>query len=219
MYTIQTNYRTNPFSQFIQTDFHGAPTFYQAMLMNSVEKALNKGLFYTTDVFAFVTHDMKYHLPEDNFITPEYLARPTCSEHGPFGMDIYHCRITVESLMKTAANKKALSALMRDGVISVGKKLKGKFSIGLKTYSSITPESIDTEMGEVTYVCTGRGIKGKYILTTGANDTRILSQLSKNVVDKTLLKNENTDVSGLKLTTFTIDPTANRAQERASQYN
>ena len=214
MYALQTNYKTDPFSKFAMVDFHGAPTRDQAQLMLHVSEGLKQGIFYTSDMDVYVTQQMKDVLPEDNFITPEYLKKSMITEGGPFGMDIYRCRKAIETIMETSANRQSLQALVRDNKVVIGKKIKGKITIGGKKFSTLTPLEINDATGEVRVACSGRGFRTRYSATLGANETRFLQILTTEVKDNTI----KSDKSGNGFEVFTINPTANRQQEMSAQY-
>ena len=186
MYQLQTTNSHNPFAKFAHNDFHGAPSRDQSTLMALVTEALQNGLFYTTDMFAFVTESMKELLPADNFIDKEYLKKSMRTEHGPLGMDIYHCRKAVEKIIKDTNNRTALNALLRDGKVTIDKAIRGKISVGGKNFSSVTPVTILKSDGSIIFRATGRGHKREYEFTMGANDTRLLQMLTPRVKDKTV---------------------------------
>tara|TARA_R110001583_G_scaffold194632_3_gene366017 strand:+ start:2610 stop:3254 length:645 start_codon:yes stop_codon:yes gene_type:complete len=213
MYQLQCSFRVNPFAQFAQNDFHGAPTRDQDRLMRHVFDALHKGIFYNSDMYDFITQEMKDVLPEDNFIDAEYLQKNIRTEHGPFGTDIYKCRNAVECIIEGTNNRQSLEALIRDGKITIGKAIKGKINIGGKNFSSIYPASINKESGTVHFHATGRGHKHVYQFTIGANDTRLLKMITSKVKDK-VLQTTLTDYGSIT----NIDCTANRHQEMAAQY-
>lgn len=213
MYQLQSSHKANPFSQFAMTDFHGAPTRDQARLMQHVFEALQKGIFYTSDMSAYIIGEMKDVLPKDNFITPEYLKKGMTSEGGPFGMDIYRCRNAVETILEYSVNRQSLKALMRDNKIAIGKKIKGKIRIGDKNFTTLTPVEINEGTGEIRMMCSGRGFRAHYTATLGANETRLLQMLTTEVKDKTI-----SSESAEGFTTVTIDPMDNRHQEMSAQY-
>lgn len=214
MYQLQTSHRNNPFFQFAHNDFHGAPTRDQSRLITHVFEALNKGLFYNTDMYAFITEAMQDVLPADNFIDDEYLKKSIRTEHGPLGTDIYNCRKAVESIIEDTNNRKVLSALMRDGKIVVGKKIKGKISVGSKNFTTITPTTINEMNGTIHFHAIGRGHKNTYQFTMGANSTQLLKMITPKVKDKVVQTTTTKDGS-----IITIDPTANRQQEMTAQYS
>lgn len=206
MYQIQASFKNNPFRLYAMADVHFVPNWEQKMMIDAVEKALLDSVFYTSDMYQRVTAELAPYL------TPELLKQGAERvENGDFGMDIYYARKAVEELLARNANTEALLKLVVSGLLIAGKKIKN-FNYGSKRFSTITVNELDMSNGIVSFIGTVRGSSKRWGFSMGGNDTRLLSALLTSVEDKTL-----TEKSDGVITTFTIDPTANRSAEYRCQ--
>jgi hypothetical protein len=213
MYSLQCIKRNNPFAILSMDDVHAAPTRDQKMMMDAVAAGLAKGLFYTRELQAFIEKEIAEELPSDMFMDEEYLQRSIQTEGGPLGMDIYYCRQAVESIIQKNVNRLTLKALIKDGHIKIGAKLKGKLYASPKTFTTSTVESFNCSDGSITFLGTGRGYRGSYRFTLGANDTRVVSLIDKSIQDSGMKEEKNGDFR-----TITIDPSKTIQQNQKQQY-
>lgn len=154
------------------------PTKNEFLLYSAIASALDKELFYTTDVYAHVVEEMSAVL------TPEILAQNSKTmpnENGHFGMDIYNMRKIVEKWMKLQADKEALASLD----IKVGDRFT-KFKYGLTNYSSFTINSINEANGTVELHCKKRGNKGVFQYMMPANDPTFIAFMQEKTTPKNI---------------------------------
>lgn len=190
------------------SDWHGAPTENQKIMLEAVEKALLQGLFYNTDVYSFVKKEMSNVLSDDIFDDIKNGTNRT--ELGAFGTDIYHARLAVEKMLRHNANIQAMKKLQSSGLLAVGKKLKNIKFAG-KNFSTCTVDSIQN--GMIGLIGKRRGVSGCFTFVMDANDTRLLSSISDEVKDQTVKVVHDKD--GTKI--IEIDMTGNYSQELKSQ--
>ncbi len=125
-------------------------------LYDTVEKALDDGLFYTKDVYRVVTDSLGYYFEYPN--DPE-IGR---IEGGIRGMEIYYARKAVKAHREQSKNRKASMH------IQCGQKLKD-FRYNAITYSTALVENIDREKGMVTLFLIKRGSSNRWNVTVGAS--------------------------------------------------
>lgn len=172
----------------------------EARLMQACEQTLQEEVFYTEEFKARVSELMNDIKPEGGF-------------DESFDMDVYYMRKIIEERLKLRANRLALNALMGKYGWTIGKEWKGKFEFGGK-YSKLILQEMDKNTGEVKFLAIRRGSPKRWIVTTGANSTRMLAQLFDTVQDETI-KELDSEVDGMS--SFKIDFTANRGKEFTCQ--
>lgn len=195
--------RTN-FGKFMNINFHGAPTYSQTLLMNAVGKALDAELTYTSDVFAFVVKELGDLL--SNEVLSAGKDRSISTENGDFGMDIYYCRQTIETLLKRQANK----AAMAHWNLVPGNKIKS-FNYGTHKFATMTLLDTDDAEGTYTFECTKRGTKSRWTLSLPANEACFAAHMKKTELPHLKIRTEN------GITTAVYDPSkAYIAEQRFS---
>ena len=124
-------------------------------LMEAVRKAITAGLFYNTDVDAFVANELGV-TTEQREIQPPKERGANRVEGGCFGYEVYFARKAVEMAGAMAENR---AALARHGY-QVGQKL-GKVMINHKTargaiITAIKPNEVEFSAVLVNRKCVGR---------------------------------------------------------------
>ncbi len=155
MYQLQTHKDTrgnNAFNHLSSTS-QSVPNEHEAMLFAAVKGALDAGLHYTTDVYAYVIKEMA------SVLSPELLqSGKDRVEHGHFGMDIYRMRYdVVEPMVSLSLNKTAMENLN----LNVGDKIKG-FTSGRHKFSTTTITSVNQESGTYGLISKKRGTRATW---------------------------------------------------------
>ena len=171
MYQLQSINNFNPFANITSGSIHFCPNASQAMLMQSVSKALAKGLSYTSNVYQFVTKDMENVLSEETLAVAKDKI-----ENGRFGMDIYYCRQALELFNARYNAQSNLKALMSRGQLRIGKKVRA-FQFGLKRFSSGLVIGLDHKEGVAILECKRRGSKYRYTLRMPCSNPHFLEAL------------------------------------------
>jgi len=175
MYEIQYNKITRgcskPFSNVNFVD-HYVPNRSETLMINAVTDGLMRGIFYTSDLNMFIRDRLKNELSEE--LISQGIQKV---EFGHFGMDVYHCRQAVEYNLTCTANINALKKLTTSDLINVGAKFTN-IQYSNSRFSTIKVTEINNKDGLIIFEGSKRGTRNKWGFGLGANDRRLLSQLS-----------------------------------------
>lgn len=160
------------FRMWAFADVNFVPTYHQWRLYSAIDLALNAGLFYTSDILDFVAKEVA------DIVTPEMRAKNSSTspvEGGYFGYEVYSMTHVVKKHRTARANKEALKVLESNHQLAPGKKLKGPFAWGSKTYSSLAVQCINRAEGILSVIGTIRGSKNKYQFSVGAGCDKLMA--------------------------------------------
>lgn len=163
MYQLQTHKSHRGTSAFnhLSVNRSSVPSEHEAMLFAAVKGALDAGLHYTTDVYAYVVNEMA------SVLSPELLqSGKDRVEHGHFGMDIYYMRYdVVEPMVSLSLNQAAMKKLN----LRVGDKVKG-FTSGRHKFSTTTITFVNQEDGTYGFISSKRGTRSTWAGVIEANN-------------------------------------------------
>jgi hypothetical protein len=163
MYQLQTHKDHRGTSAFnhLSVNNPSVPCEHEAMLFTAVKGALDAGLHYTTDVYAYVVKEM------DSVLSQELLqSGKDRLEHGHFGMDIYYMRYNVvEPMVSLSLNQAAMKKLN----ISVGYQVKN-FTYGKHKFSTTTITIVNQENGTYGFTSSKRGTRTTWTGVVEANN-------------------------------------------------
>lgn len=160
------------FRQWGFADAHFVPSYQQWRLYRAVAKALEQGLFYTSEIYAFVVREMS-DLVNDELLELNSERMPVV--HGRFGSEIYAMKDVVNNHAFFSGNREALITLKAKYGFGIGKEVKGPFERGGATYSSFVVTAIDEIRGMISVVAKKRGSRNKWTFTMGAGCERLAS--------------------------------------------
>ena len=142
----------------------------------AIEKALDLDLFYQNDILRFVTMEVS------DIVTPEMAARNSQTspvEGGYFGYEVYLLKDVVTAHRTARINAAALNILESKYQLAAGKKIKGPFVWGSKTYSSLLIKCINRSEGILSVIGIIRGSRNKYQFCIDAGCGRLMDAFSK----------------------------------------
>ena len=160
------------FRMWAFADVHFVPTYHQWRLYCAIDLALNLGLFYNNEILDFVASEVA------DLVTAEMREMNSTTspvEGGYFGYEVYSMAHVVKSHRTARVNKEGLKLLESNHQLAPGKKLKGPFAWGSKTYSSLAIQCINRAEGILSMVGTIRGSKNKYQFCVGAGCDKLMA--------------------------------------------